>query len=413
LSTMRSDIQTCFIKSGNPSPRLVLALAALAFLLSGIPRTIGYRFCFDDRYYLERIREAGQHPFSAFGPDYLSRYHPVYYLATAPFHRVFGDNPTAHGTLQLLLHVLNAWLLFRLMRTLFPERGSDPGVLAASLFLFYCGYNNVLADIVHVNRILALTFFLSGLLFYARFLSSGRRSSASLFGYTAFYILSLLTMEDGIFLPILAFALMMLSRRERALRPREYAHQLFPLLILLAYPAYILSRTSAVNQNRFGPHVLEKILAFPKEWLQHLVIPRVELVSFVPLPAGAARVIPVLLLAAFSAFFLFPHRRAFYDAVRGRDLPVLLCFLACTAAPYLFRATGWTWHSRYLYFPSVPASAITACLVSAAWQSREEGGRVSRSIWVAALLCFLFVFLLNAKTVDFMFWKIQAAGARF
>ena len=58
-----------------------------------------------------------------------------------------------------------------------------------------------------------------------------------------------------------------------------------------------------------------------------------------------------------------------------------------------------------------PASALFAYLVSTAWYCREERGKIAKAMLIAAGLLALFLFLLNAKTVDFMFWKRQTVGA--
>jgi hypothetical protein len=155
-----------------------------------------------------------------------------------------------------------------------------------------------------------------------------------------------------------------------------------------------------------------KIVAFPKEWLQSLLIPHRELLEFLPVPPVAIQLATALVFLAFAVHFFYPVRRASLQELCSPSTAALLLLLGITILPYLFRPTGWTWHSRYLYFPTAAAAPFLAVMVSNAWTLRIHRGKLSKAMLITASIIALYVLVLNAWTVDFMFGKIQMVGIR-
>jgi tetratricopeptide (TPR) repeat protein len=69
-----------------------------------------------------------------YAPDYLGHYQPLTSLSYALDILIWGDNPFGQHLTNVLLHCLNACLLFKLARELDPKSGVAGAALAALLF---------------------------------------------------------------------------------------------------------------------------------------------------------------------------------------------------------------------------------------------------------------------------------------
>ncbi|MFC1890707.1 hypothetical protein ACFL4G_13220, partial [Thermodesulfobacteriota bacterium] len=114
-------------------------------------------------------------------------------LLSYPFHDLFGLNPALYRAVNLIVHTLNAYLLYRLMFALSEDR--FVGFLAGILFVAYDNAGAVLW-ISCLCYLLAVSFALLCLLCILRYLQSGRRNA---WGLTiVFYALAILSQENTI-----------------------------------------------------------------------------------------------------------------------------------------------------------------------------------------------------------------------
>ncbi|MHC4978766.1 MAG: hypothetical protein ACYTGM_07055, partial [Planctomycetota bacterium] len=111
-----------------------LALVALT-LLSYAPALDG-GFVFDDSMYvtgdgrLETVSGLGEIWTEVGGPDYRHQYYPLTSSAFWVQYQWWGDRPVGYHLVNVLLHALNAVLLWRLLRRL----GLPAAWLAAAVF---------------------------------------------------------------------------------------------------------------------------------------------------------------------------------------------------------------------------------------------------------------------------------------
>ena len=116
-------------------------------------------------------------------------YRPVTTLSLLLNYAVLGNgaNPSGYHWVNLLLHVINVWLVFALAARLF---GRDrPALLAAALWAVHPIDTEAVTNVVNRTDLLAAMAVLSGLLLYARSLDAGKgvryRSALALFAVAA------------------------------------------------------------------------------------------------------------------------------------------------------------------------------------------------------------------------------------
>ena len=116
-------------------------------------------------------------------------YRPVTTLSLLLNYAVLGNgaNPSGYHWVNLLLHVINVWLVFALAARLF---GRDrPALLAAALWAVHPIGSEAVTNVVNRTDLLAAMAVLSGLLLYGRSLDAGKgvryRSALALFAVAA------------------------------------------------------------------------------------------------------------------------------------------------------------------------------------------------------------------------------------
>ena len=185
------------ISKAKKVPYPFLGLALLIYGLVMFPQFRNYHYGFDCFYFLGRAKEAASHPFSIFQADFALRFHPLYHLLESFVYRFFGINPLAQGALLVPLHLLNVFLLFRLMLRLGI---SNVAALTGSvLFLFLSSHWGVVFDIAQVARLGGIVFFLGSLIAFKNFLETKNRWHY--FSSLIFLAVSFGFAEDPVILP--------------------------------------------------------------------------------------------------------------------------------------------------------------------------------------------------------------------
>jgi len=148
---------------------------------------------FDDDYYILQnpyIRDLSLHGLkNIFTTFYSSNYHPLTTLCWALLFKFFGTEPLPYHLLNLLLHLLNIFLVFRITERLSGQRVS--AIIVSLLFAVHPLHVESVAWISELKDVLYAAFYLSSLLAYLHFLQSGYR--------TKFYIIALLLFITSLF----------------------------------------------------------------------------------------------------------------------------------------------------------------------------------------------------------------------
>jgi len=166
------------------------ALACLPYLPA-----LTLPFISDDYLQIDLAREYG--PVSGWGAlaaDPLYRARATSLVLTYWTERAFGFSPTPFNLSSLLLHVLNAWMLYALSRKL--GLAVIPSALAAGFFAVQEGHQEAVIWYAAVHELLVFFFAAATLLAWLRFCdSSRRRDYAVAFGC---FLLALLSKESAV-----------------------------------------------------------------------------------------------------------------------------------------------------------------------------------------------------------------------
>jgi hypothetical protein len=188
------------------SPLLCACILVALTVLSYGPALDG-GFVFDDELYLTedgRMRTLsglGEIWTEVAGPDYRHQYYPLTSSVFWLQYRLWGDRATGYHLVNVLLHALNAVLLWRLLRLL----QLPAAWLAAAVFAVHPVHVQSVAWISELKNVLSSAFFLSSMLLFVRSLGvagpqPGRRWTVYALGM-ALFVCALLSKTATSLLP--------------------------------------------------------------------------------------------------------------------------------------------------------------------------------------------------------------------
>jgi tetratricopeptide (TPR) repeat protein len=133
-----------------------------------------------------------------FSNVYLQLYQPLTTLGFAVEYRLFGLNPRAYHTVNILVHLGNILLVFVLIRSL--AQNAWIGLAAAALFAVHPLQVEVAAWASSLGILLCSLFYLGTLIAYVAYVRSGR--TRYYVGAFAFFLLALLAKTSAVTLPL-------------------------------------------------------------------------------------------------------------------------------------------------------------------------------------------------------------------
>ncbi|MBJ6725707.1 tetratricopeptide repeat protein [Geomesophilobacter sediminis] len=237
----------------------VIALV-LVTLLAYFP-VLGNDFvAYDDPYYLlenplvnrgvtpEAIRDA-------FTTMAQGHWHPLTWVSHQIDFALFGVNPAGHHAMNLLFHVLNVLLLFRLLRRL--NLAPQLAAITAGLFALHPLHVESVAWASERKDVLCTFFMLLALIGYERYAREPRRGSY--LGTLAFFAASLLAKSMSVTLPVLLLLLdwWPLRRLDRQRLARVLAEKVpfFLLSGVASVMAFLAQKTSGATAMGVDPGV--------------------------------------------------------------------------------------------------------------------------------------------------------------
>ena len=186
---------------------------------------VGNGFVWDDEYVLTRnvaVQDIGS--WESFFTDASTGsiapeqkfYRPLRTLVYAVMHRIFGLQAWPHHLLCVVLHMLNVVLVFNLFRR-FSGR-ADAATAVAALFGVHPLMTEAVSSITSLADVMFALFYLLAFFMYLR-VQEGTRKIFPICGLVICYVLSLLSKESALSLPLLLVASDM--TRGTGLRSRE------------------------------------------------------------------------------------------------------------------------------------------------------------------------------------------------
>lgn len=373
-----------------------LLLTSLGFL-AFYPALFNF-FCADDFIWIRSTNDLFvNHDLTSSDHFVLTRGRPAVNLIFLFLYQLFGLKPFGYHLLSILLHVLNAVLLFQLLS--FLTHKTWLRLVASLVFLVHFVHEESLFWISSNSVLLCCSFYLTALLLFLKWRAN--RGSAVLYVCSLFFLmLALFSREDAITFPLLVLLVLLFD---------------FP-------PVQKLNRINAFKIS--GPfflltgfYLLFRFLTLPPDLISH---------GLKITPA-----IPFKNMAYFSVNLVFPYRFLFdfigYDKLerlqlyyhafdlRWLSIPVLLVLfflllklishyirrghilfntglvlLSLSIVPYLFLDGN---GQRFLYFPLLGFSLVCAHFICSI--SEQLAGKRLRPARALVYLFVIVVFFLN------------------
>lgn len=132
-----------------------------------------------------------------FSSFYFGNYHPLTTLVYLLEYSLFGLNPHPYHLINVMIHLLNVWLVYKLMERLSGK--SITSVIVAVLFAVHPMHVESVAWVSELKDVLYTSFFLTSLWYYIKSKSYNKFYFICLF----FFILSLLSKSAAVTLPLL------------------------------------------------------------------------------------------------------------------------------------------------------------------------------------------------------------------
>ena len=290
---------------------------------------------------------------SFFLKQYVGNYAPITMISFGLDWFFFKGNAMWHHLINILLHLLNAFLVYRFCYFIFKE--NNKALLCAILFCFHPFQIETIAWVSAKNNLVYSLFFLSGLLCYTRYLTTTLKKYFLL--TLVFFVLSLLSKPSAITFPICLFLLEFLTNKR--IDARSFTIRIAPFLLLSVIVGiitlYTRSEANFLNtHNNFALH--EKIgyagfaLVF---YLSKFILP-INLSVIYPYPENGLLSIGIgyafLILLCFGLYKLYKQQK--FILIFGVLFFIANLVLVLQLIPFGETLTA----DRYMYLPIIGLS---------------------------------------------------------
>ena len=373
-----------------------LLLFALGFLIF-YPALFNF-FCADDFIWIKTTRDIFEkQDFTSSDSFAFVRGRPVLNFVFFFLYQIFKLNPFGYHLLSIILHILNVWLLFRLLSFF-----TDKLILrftGSLIFLVHFIHEETIFWISSLSTLLCCSFYLTGLLLFLSWRSNGKKWMLY-FLSLVFCLLALFSREEAISFPFLILLILLFNfppvQKLNKLKLLKLSSPFFLCLGFYLIFRFLTLPLGTMNHSyRIDLLILLKNVGY---FLVNLVFPYrllFDLIGYNKLDqlqiyyAGLRYhwlVIPLILLLLYI-FFKF-----FYHHLRKKNV-ILNCglvFLSLSTLPYLFlNGNG----QRFLYFPLLGFSLICIYFISSISNWFALKGKIYSQRFVYSLL--IVIFLLN------------------
>ena len=317
-------------------------------------------------------------------------YHPLTMLTYCIEYRMYGLNPWIYHLDNLLLHLLNALMVFSFIWLL--VRQNAVAFITALLFAVHPMHVESVVWIAERKDVLYAFFYLAALCTYVLFIRNEKFKWCFYVITLIFFVLGLLSKAMMVSLPIVFFAIDYFNIRKPTLKrvsekiPFIILSVVFGLIAIKAQGSAL--QPPGVEQHNF----FERVLFFFYALLLYgwkLLVP-FNLMGFYHYPVKQDGSYPIIvygapLLIVGLLFLLYKYKP------RARDMWFGLAFFFITIALVLqiLPVGGALIAERYTYLPYIGLCFIIARLVYALWVRRSEKRTVSKLAAAGVLIFFV------------------------
>jgi tetratricopeptide (TPR) repeat protein len=178
---------------------------------------------------------------------YVGNYAPISMIGFAIDWLVFHGNAVGHHAMSLLFHIINGVLVYKLAELILKD--NLKALLCAVIFCFHPLQVETVAWVSAKNNLVYSVFFLSGLIYYSKFIIDGIKKHY--FYALLFFILSVLSKPSAICFPLVLFLLDYLLKSKLDFKSLIVNKIPFIIVAIILGLATIYTRTEDkfINQN--------------------------------------------------------------------------------------------------------------------------------------------------------------------
>lgn len=350
----------------------VIGLSFLPVLQNGFIQS-------DDSVYLVNnplIRDLSWHGIqNIFGSTFRVMYQPLVLFSFLLEYPFFGPDPMGYHAVNLLIHLLNAYLVFRLLSKL--SGNFSVSLLAALFFGIHPLQVESVAYIAERKDMLYAVFFLGSLVFYLHHFKNKKFYALSLI----FFILSLLAKPAGVLLPLVLFAFDFLKKRKW---DRSAFLDKIPFLAIAVFFGIL----GIMNQQKDGR---EMIPLFP-QWAAYSYQSVLFYLSKIWAPGDLSFLYPLSAVNSAGFYGVWITLALVLYLKNSRDAIFALLFFLITLIPGLQIIPINLFHSRtpvfdhYVYIPIIGMLYLAALFIMTLYQRSGRRVKVFICIFLSLLV---------------------------
>lgn len=349
----------------NNRYRLIDSVMLFALVSAVYGRIIGYDFqhFYDDNWWViydEFIRGfSWNHIRTAFSSNAMGLYMPMQRLSYMLDYSLWGLNSSGFHFSNIILHLINGLLVYRLLIDLYRER--LPALFAAAIFLIHPVQVETVAWITQRRTLLCMLFFLLAWEFYRRYCETAKERRWPAYGASvAFFLLALLSKSIAVILPVvlILYDICFLEKGRRIRIADKIPYVLTATVVVVMLLVYQSEPGGARVSSYYGGSPLATFYTMLTVycrylgmliWPSHLSVVyapqiRYEIDVWVGL---SALLLSVVLLAGVKLF----------SVDRRRGLWVIFFFVGLLPVSQIVPIIS-LMNDRYLYFPLVGVAAL-------------------------------------------------------
>ncbi len=286
-----------------------------------------------------------------FSEFYAGNYHPITTFMYAIEYKLVGTSGTLYHLNNIILHLLNTFLVFVLIRKISPKNAWG-ALITAAFFAVHPMHVESVAWVSERKDVLYAFFFLLSLIMYSDYLCS--QKSKYIILSAIFFILSCLSKPAAVVLPLVLFIMDYYSNRKYKLK--LIIEKLPFLLIALIFGIIaVKAQGDAIHDTSSVPFIQHFALVTYSfmSYIIKAIVP-VNLSAIYPYPVEYGSQLPgiyylSILLVGLLLFFVW------YSRKWGKDIIFGFLFFVITIILVLqfFRVGGVTMSDRYTYIPYI------------------------------------------------------------
>ena len=340
------------------------------------------------------IRDLSRLP-ELFTTPVQGNYHPLTMFSLALNFAISGDNEWSYHLFNLLLHLVNCYLVYRLA-FLLSKNNSLIALVTSLLFAIHPLHVESVAWISERKDVLYALFFIAGNITYTKYIDTSSKKQYWL--TLLFVILSLMSKPAAVIFPVSLFCIDILRRRQFSLKLiTEKIPFFIPAIIMGLLTINAQKTVGATGEEYFG---LAKNILFGcygiMMYFVKMIIPY-KLSAFYPFPPLNENLSPVYYVAPVFTLLLAAVTYFTWKKYRFAAFGIAFYIVNLSLVLQIFSVGSAVIAERYTYVPYIGLFFIAGCLLD-----RFAKGNMTKAyaVLIPVTLIFSVISFFQTKT-----WK--------